>query len=54
MDGSVGVESSLWHGRFGVRISAEKRTYLEIMRAEFEAKPASCSADTWKGGRGSG
>jgi len=54
MDGSVGVENSLWHGRFGVRISAAKRTNLENMQTEFEAKPASCSADTWKGDRGSG
>ena len=54
MEGSVGTENSLWHGRFGVRVSAEKRTYLENTRTEFEAKPTSCSAHTWKGGRGSG
>jgi hypothetical protein len=54
MEGSVGIENNLWHGRIGVRVSAEKLTYLEDMHTEFEAKPASCSTDTWKGGRGSG
>lgn len=54
MVGSDGTESSLWHGRFGVRISAKKRTDLEDMQTEFEAKPATCSADTWKVVRGSG
>ena len=54
MNGSVGIQNSLWHGRFVVRIPAEKQNDFETMQTEFEAMPASYSADTWKRDRGSG